>query len=355
MSQVVIIGGGQAGLAMSYSLQQLGVAHILLEANHQIGDNWRHRWDSLSLFSPAKYDALPGLQFPLPPDTLPSKDQAADYLEQYAQQFQLPVRTGVQIDRIAAEGAEFCIHTSTGEVIPATDIVVATGPYHTPKIPEFAAELPSNILQMHTQDYRNPSQMQDGPAVVIGTGASGSQIALELSHSRKVYIAGRDLGGMPRSLLGKDLYWWLYATGAIRLRWNSWIGRRLLKGAAKGDALVGDSLKKIVAKGNLTHLQKVTGVHKGQLTFACGNSAPEIRNVIWATGYHADYSWINLPVFEPSGLPRHQRGIVTEAPGLYFLGLKTLYRTGSATMGGVGADAQYLARHIAEKSKNAFA
>lgn len=348
MSNVVVIGAGQAGLAMSYSLQQLNVAHTVLESNQRIGDNWRKRWDSLALFSPVRYNSLPGWPFPGEPYAFPDKDTAAEYLENYAQKFHLPIRTGVQVKQVRRVQGYFEVETTSGEVLIASSVVIATGPFRYPHTPAFAADLPADLLQMHTKDYKNPSQMQPGNALVVGAGASGSQIALELSATRKVYIAGRDNGALPRTLLGKDIYWWLYTTGALRIRWNSWLGRRLLKRHQRGNALIGTSLKKIVAQGDLTHFPKVIGFEAGHFRLADGRKVPPVRNVIWATGYRPGYNWIDLPVFGQDGWPLHRRGVVTDAPGLYFLGLKTLYRFNSSSMGGVGEDAIYLAQTIAK-------
>ncbi|MEM0999881.1 MAG: NAD(P)-binding domain-containing protein [Bacteroidota bacterium] len=352
MENLVIVGAGQAGLAMSYELQRAGVAHVVLDAHARIGDNWRTRWKSLRLFSPAEYNNLPGWDFPAPKGHIPAKDEAADYLEAYAARFSLPVRSGVRVTQLQKTGSGFQLSTSEGP-LPTQRVVVATGPFNVPAVPALAEALPADIPQMHTRAYRDPGSLASGPVMVVGAGASGSQIAREVAGTgRKTYLAGRDPGSFPRRILGRDIYWWFYRTGVIRMRWDSWLGRRVFKHRDRGDALIGERLKDIVAEAGLIHKPKLTAYAEGGFRFADGSAVDDIESVIWATGYQQKFDWIALDIFGEDGRPRHSRGVVAEAPGLYFIGLKTLYRANSSSMGGVGEDAHYLAGVIAARGQH---
>ncbi|MEM7035876.1 MAG: NAD(P)/FAD-dependent oxidoreductase [Bacteroidota bacterium] len=343
MRNTIIIGAGQAGLAASYCLKQAGVPHEVLEAWPRVGDNWRNRWDSLHMFSPAPYNNLPGLPFPTPRGPMPTKDEAADYLETYVRHFDLPVSTGVTVTRLSGRPQAFDLLTSDGPR-QARHIIIATGPYRTPRTPAFHTELHPDITQLHTADYRNPAQLPEGPVLVVGCGASGSQIAAEIAATHKVYLSGPNPGHAPRSIFGKDIYWWMTKFGLNRIRRDSWLGRRAdARGRKKGDALVGKSLKRIMKENGILHRALMTGTENGLPVFACKARADDIRSVVWATGYRVDFSWIDFPIFDEEGNPEHTRGVVEAAKGLYFIGLRFLYRASSAQMGGVGEDAEYLA------------
>jgi putative flavoprotein involved in K+ transport len=341
--QVAIIGAGQAGLATAYHLKRLGVQATLIDAHARVGDVWRQRWDSLRLFSPAKYSSLPGWPFPFPPYHLPSKDETADYLEEYARRFGLVTKLGTQIRSLSHDGEHFILETDAEQIL-AKVVVVATGTFHTPKLPPFAAELQSSIRQLHVADYRNPDDLQAGDALVVGTGASGSQIAAELAKSgRKVYLSGPETPNMPRKKWGKDIYWWLYTTGAMNMRKDSWLGRRYLKKTGGGDALIGRSLAEITKEAGLHRLGMMQGQENGWPKFDDGSTLPDIRNILWATGYQNDYSWIHLPILDQNGEIQQKRGECSTVPGLYFMGLKFMFRADSSNLGGVKRDAEYLA------------
>lgn len=345
MNKALVIGAGQAGLSMSYWLKQRGIDHRVIDANVRVGDNWRNRWDSLSLFTPAAYSGLPGMAFPGPRSALPTKDQAADYLESYANHFDLPIQTDTKVTALRPAPGGFRLETSQGDLL-SEKVVVASGPFTVPRIPGFASDFPAHLHQVHTSRYQNPDQLPLVPTLVVGAGASGSQIALELSASRKVYLAGRDPGSLPRKVLGIDVYWWLYTTGILTSRWDSWMGRRIGKNSDKGDVHVGPKLKPMARKAGITRLPKLSGFDQNELVFADGQRIADIRSIVWATGFQQNFDWIHFPVFGENGLPRHHRGVVSEAPGLYFIGLKTLYRVNSSLMGGVGRDAEYLAERV---------
>ena len=202
--ETIIIGGGQAGLATGYYLQQQGRDFVILDANERVGHSWRKRWDSLHLFTPARYNGLPGMPFPAPAHYLPTKDDMADYLEAYAERFELPVRTRVRVDRLSKQGNQFVLtadapSTGSGRALrfTAENVVVATGFYHCPRIPAFACELDANIVQLHSSEYQRPSQLQEGSVLVVGAANSGAEIALELSQSRQTWLSGRHPGSEP--------------------------------------------------------------------------------------------------------------------------------------------------------------
>ena len=348
---VIIIGAGQAGLATAYHLEQLGFKPLLLEAHARIGDGWRMRWDSLRLFSPAKYSGLPGWEFPLPSIEFPTKEQVADYLENYALRFGLRVRNGAVVESLAQDACGFTIALSGGVNLRAMQVVIATGAFGKPFLPSFIQQPASEIVQMHASQYRNPAQLPGKPVLVIGTGASGSQIAAELAKTHKVYLSGRDVGNLPRKFLGKDIYWWLYASGVMNIRRDSWLGRRMAKGNG-GDLLIGNSLKNIVAASGLLRRGKLMGFEGGLPIFEDGQTANDIGCILWATGYRNDYGWISPSVVDAKSWPIHQRGVVAAVPGLYFVGLRFMYRVDSSNIGGMGRDAAYIAQTIAGKMKS---
>lgn len=345
---ILIIGAGQAGLAMAFHLKRLGLPCAIIDGHARVGDAWRTRWDSLKLFSPAKYSALPEWPFAGDPWRFPDKDEVADRQENFARHhgFELFMRHRVEELRATTNGFALRVRDLGSDTVQewqAKVVVVATGAFATPWRPTFAQDADPDTFQIHVATYQRPADLLDGPAVVVGTGASGTQVAAELSASRKVYLAGPETGHMPRRFLGKDFYWWLYTTGMARLRRDTWLGRRLLKDHEGADALIGASLKEIAERHGLIRRDMLTGFKDGKPTFDDGESADDIRSIVWATGYRNDYSWIKLPIFNENGQPIHHRGVVKDAPGLYFLGLKFLSKAHSANLGGVAEDAEYLA------------
>lgn len=341
---VVIIGAGQAGLAAGYWLAQHDVDFLIVDANARVGDSWRRRWDSLQLFTPARYSALPGLDFPGAAYHLPTKDEVADYLEWYARAFDLPVRHNVQVTRLDRADGRFEIVTADGNRFEADHVVVASGPFHIPRVPALAAELDPGIVQLHSSAYVNPASLPASDVLVVGAGNSGAQIALELARSRRTLLAGRSVGSVPRRVLGRDLFDWLVPTvmrPGADTRIGALIRRRV---ASSSDKLIGMT-ERDLARGGVQRVPRVTGGQAGQPVFADGSTAT-VRGVIWATGYRPDFRWITLPVFDHDGVPRHERGVVREAPGLYFVGLRFQYRLNSSLIGGVGADARFVVQSI---------
>ena len=331
----IVIGAGQAGLAAGYFLSRAGLRFTLLDAGEAVGASWRNRWDSLRLFTPVRYNALPGLRFPGPRYALPGKDDVADYLARYARQFRLPVQLGAAVTSLHRDAGRFVIGTGDGRTLSAAAVIVATGANQRPHVPSFASEVPGHIVQLHSSAYRRPEQLPRGKVLVVGAGNSGAQIALELAAAgREVVLSGRDTGSLPRRLLGRDIYDWLWPT-LMRPPVHSRIGRCLMQGRLfKGDPLVGLPAKRIARPG-LSRTGRTI-------------SAPQdVAAIVWCTGFRPDYGWLELPALGLDGYPAHRRGIAAGVPGLGFLGMRFQYRMGSALLGGVGEDAAYVAGKIA--------
>lgn len=351
--KTIVVGGGQAGLAAGYFLAQQGDSFTILDENGRTGEAWRNRWDSLRLFTPSKYNGLPGMPFPTPDFYFPTKDEVADYLEAYAGHFGLPVQRGVKVEVLTRDNGKYRLATSAG-TFQARNLVVATGAYHKPYTPGFARELDPAIQQVHSSAYRNPRQIPVQQVLVVGAGNSGAEIALDLARAgKKVWLAGRDVGRIPADRLGRVFggrpYWWLISQV---LNVHTPLGRKMRsKVLYHGAPLIGTSRQEVV-KAGIETTSRVVSILSGQPQVEGGRSLP-VQAVVWATGFHPDFHWIHLPVFDEHGYPRHQRGIVSEAPGLYFVGLPFQTALSSALLGGVGADAAYIAGQIANGGCNA--
>lgn len=345
----VVIGGGQAGLAVGYHLRRLGLDFVILDENEGVGDVWRKRWDSLRLFTPAPYDGLPGMPFPAPSDHYPTKDETADYLEGYALRFDLPVRTGVKVDRVSGANGGFSIVGGETEVT-AHNVVVATGGYHDPRIPPFAIDLHSNIVQLHSSQYRNRHQFQDGGVLIVGAGNSGAEIALDIAEHHSVWLSGPDTGQEPTRAgsLPDRIFAPLAWLAATRLTVDTRMGAKLrdrFLDPPRGIPLGRVRRKDLISAG-IERVGRTTGVRDGFPVIE-DRGRLEVSNVVWCTGFTPDFSWIDLPLPMHNGFPIHHRGIVESVPGLYFVGLLFLYSLSSALLGGVGRDAEYIADHIA--------
>jgi len=346
----IVIGAGQAGLAVGHELAARDLDFVILDGAARVGDAWRRRWDSLRLFTPAAYSGLPGMCFPAPPSHLPDKDEVADYLERYAERFDLPVRLDTRVDSLAWNGERHVVHAGARR-LEAESVVVATGPFQRPRVPALAARLAPDIHQLHSSEYRSPFDLPDGPALVVGAGNSGAQIALELARFRRVWLAGRETGRIPRRLLGRDVYDWLWPV-LTRLTADTRPGRRLRERTRRGDPLVGISAAQLEEAG-IARVGRVTD-ERGGLP-VCDGEALRPRVVIWCTGFAPDYGWIERPILDEHGVPRHRRGVATDAPGLYFVGLRFQHRLTSALIGGVGADAAFIAEQVARRAEVAAA
>jgi putative flavoprotein involved in K+ transport len=340
---VVVVGGGQAGLALGYFLAQQGRRFTILEAAGRPAAAWRARWDSLRLFTPVRRDNLPGRAFPGDPDSYPDRDQVVGYLEDYARHFELPVELDSRV--LAVRGADdgFEVELADRRYL-AEQVVVATGPWQVPFTPPSASGLAPEVKQLHSTEYRRPAQLPDGPVVVVGGGNTGYQIAEELVRSREVHLAiGARQMPLPQRLLGRDVFDYLDRMGLMRKTVDSRLAQRL----KDRETLIGSS-PRAARKQGIRLRKRVTGAQGTRLGFADG-SGQQVSAVIWATGFRLDHSVVQLPVFDADGRVEHRRG-VTAIPGLYFLGLPWLHTRGSALLGWVRDDAAHLADRIAERA-----
>ena len=353
--QVVVIGGGQAGLSVGYCLARRGLSFVILDASERVGDAWRKRWDSLKLFTPAKYDGLIGLPFPAPPFSFPTKDEMADYLELYAKHFDLPVRSGVKVDRVSRAGDVYIVEAG-GQRIEADHVVVAMATYQSPRVPECAKELDPGIVQLHSSQYVNASQLREGSVLLVGAGNSGADIAIDLARSRRVYLSGRHPGNVPfriESRLARALLPILFRLVFHRiLTVDTPMGRRARPSIiSKGGPLIRVKPGDLVAAG-VERTPRVEGVREGRPLLADGR-ALDVANVIWCTGFNPGLSWIDLPtpLYGSDGEPLHERGIVRDEPGFYYVGLHFLYSFSSTMIHGVARDAERIADTIQARVK----
>ncbi len=354
--ETVIIGAGQAGLATAYQLQRAGRACVVLDAEHRVGDNWRHQWDSLRLFSPAWVDALPGMRNPLPRFAFPTKDQFADYLEAYAAQFELPVRLGTAVARLsAAEDGGYVVATVEGSSIHADNVVICTGTFgRTPLVPEFADRLDPQIRQLHSSEYRRPSQLADGTVLVVGASHSGCDIAYEAAATHPTVLAGRDTGQMPipgrfdttATAIGFAIPLFLFTHVLSR---RTPMGRKEMpEFRFHGGPRLRVKDRDLQARGVDWVQGRVTGVVGGRPQLD-GGRVVDAATVIWCTGFRQAFGWVDVPVFGADGWPRERFGIVDEAPGLYFCGLAFQSAASSMLVHGAGADAARVASHITRR------
>ena len=346
----IVIGGGQAGLSVGYHLAKRKMRFVILDENERVGDAWRKRWDSLRLFTPTRFNGLPGMPFDAPKWSFPTKDEMADYLEAYAERFSLPLRTGVRVESVGKEEGRFIVSID-GERLEARNVVVATGALRVPKLPPFAAELDPRIVQLHSADYRNPSQLQDGDVLVVGVGNSGAEIAYELAETRRCLLAGTSKGEIPAqhgSRRSRLMFRAIRFFGHHVLRTDTRIGRKVgPKIAAKGPPLIRRRESDLAAAG-IERVARVAGIQDGLPLLEDGRLL-DVPNVIWCTGFRTDFSWIDLPAFDDDGRPLHERGVVESVPGLYFAGLIFQYSLTSDVLPNGGRDAEYVVRHIAAR------
>ena len=353
--EVIVIGAGQVGLAAGHHLARYGIDHVILEGSDRVGDIWRSRYDSLKLYSPAKVDSLPGWPFPAAGETFPTGRQMADYLEAYVDRLGLPVRTGTRVDALAATdaGSPGYMVSAGQERFLAPRVIIASGAFQRPHIPEFAAGLDARIAQVHSAHYRNPGQLPDGPTLVVGVSHSGSDIAYELAETRPTHLSGASHGQLPFSVdsrIGIAAWPVMRAVFSKVLTRDTPMGRKMAPKVRRGGGpLLRVRRQDLLDAGVRWSEARTVGVTDGKPTLADG-TVLEVASVVWCTGFRPDYSWIDLAVLDGDGWPAQERGVVSSAPGLYVLGIPFLHSYASMLVLGAGADAEHVVRHIVASS-----
>jgi putative flavoprotein involved in K+ transport len=345
----VVVGGGQAGLAVGYHLKRRGLPFVILDANGRTGDSWRQRWDSLRLFTPTWANDLPGMQFPGPRRSYPTKDEVADYLEAYAARFELPVHTETRVGCVSRLDGRFLVEAA-GRRFVADNVVVAMSGYQKVRIPRFADELDPAIAQLSSVEYRNPGQLPHGPVLVVGAHDTGTEIALENAEARPTWLSGRDPGQVPFRIdrpFGRRL-----GVPAVMFMFHrvmnvgNPLGRKVRDDLHRRAGPVVRIKRKDLAAAGVERVPRVVGAQDGGPLLDDGRVL-EPASVIWCTGFVPDFSWIDLPVLADGAVePTHERGRVQSEPGLYFVGLPFLSAASSALLLGVGRDADRIAATI---------
>ena len=342
---VLVIGAGQAGLGTAHWLHRLGVRDVLVVDGEPVGQSWLERWDSLQLFTPRRFSALPGLRFPAGPGRSPSREEMAAYLRQYADSLASPVRVGVRVDRLTREAGAFVASTSTGH-LRARQVVLATGPFRRPYVPAAADGLDPSVRQLHSFTYRRPSDVPPGAVLVVGGGNSAAQLATELAQTHEVTVASPGpLWFLPEDVLGVSMYWWTLLTGILNARSNAWVSRYIRR---RGDAIVGHQLSTLIDRGEVRLVpHRVVSGSGDRVTCQDGTVLP-VSCVLWCTGFRPDTSWIDIPgATDDTGQPVHDRG-ASPVPGLHWMGLPWQTRLNSSIIDGVDRDARRTARRIAQ-------
>lgn len=344
----IVIGGGQAGLTVGYELQQKGIDFLILDSAQQIGDSWRNRWDSLLLFTPARFNGLPGMPFPAPARAYITKDEVADFLQEYASFHDLPVRSNTRVTSVTSSENGFAVETET-HTYRSQNVVVAMADYQKPGVPGFAPDLSPDIIQMHSSQYRNTAQLQDGPTLVVGIGNSGADIGLEVARNGETYISGNVGAVIPWHLES----WFGRYVGVSLVRWalvrvlntGTPIGRRLRPKMLEGHPPLVRVKPKDLTDAGATMVPRVKGVRNG-LPELEDDRTLDVANVIWCTGFRPGFDWIKMPIFGGDGRPSHERGVVPAQPGLYFCGLYFLHAVWSETLSGMPTDALHIVDHL---------
>ncbi|EDM44812.1 potassium transporter (Trk family) protein [unidentified eubacterium SCB49] len=343
----VVIGGAQAGLAIAYHLKQQNKNFIVIDGGKEVGGSWLSRWDSLKLFTSTEYNHLPGLKFNAPKGHYPSKIEVANYFKTYVTQFEIPVKLNTLITAVHKTEQGFHLSYKDGKMA-AKNVIIATGPFHIPYTPPCHTKISESILQMHSNFYKNPSQLQDGDALVVGGGDSGYQILNEISKdtTRTVYFSGdTNVKSIPQQILGKTIWWWFTVVGFLSFSKYSWIGKRLYTST---QPVIGTDVKEILSRKNVIPVGHTKDALNEKLFFE-NQHISTIKNIVWATGYRPNFSWIEGLELDANGYPKNYRG-VSNIQGLYFIGLPWMHTRGSATLGGVSKDARYLASEFAKSS-----
>jgi putative flavoprotein involved in K+ transport len=347
--ETVIIGAGQAGLATGYHLARRDRPFVILESLPRVGDVWRRRFDSLRLYSPAWADGLPGFPFPASRWSYPTKDLMADYLEEYAKRFELPIRTGTAVDDVSRDDDGYVV-TAGALRLRAEHVVVASGTFQRPVVPDFAGELDPAIRQLHSGAYRNPTQLRDGPVLVVGASHSGADIAFEVARTHPTILSGRDRGQIPfrhDSRTAHVVFPIMVFLARHVLTMRTPLGRRMRQEIrAHGGPLIRVTRADLTAAGVERVHERTVGVRDGKPVLE-DDRVLDVANVIWCTGFDKDSGWIGIPVTGADGWPVQVRGAVPSSPGLYFVGLPFLDSFASMVVAGVGRDARRVATDIA--------
>lgn len=351
---VIVIGAGQAGLVTGYHLQRRGVKFLIVDGGERIGDAWRQRWDSLRLFTPARYDGLSGMPFPGPEWYFPSKDEMADYLEAYAAKFALPVRMRSKVEKLSRRDGDYVVQ-GEGFELRAAQVVVAMSSYQRPRVPAFARELGPDVVQLHSLDYRNPSQLGAGGVLVVGAGNSGAEIALEaVRHGHPTWMSGREVGNVPFNIEGtaSRLFLMRLVIGFVFhrvLTVGTPMGRKARPVViSRGAPLIRLKPKQLDGAG-VKRVTRVAGVRDGLPVLADG-AVLDVGTVVWSTGFDHGLSWVDLPdLIGEDGEPRHRSGVSTNHPGLYYVGQHFQHAFSSTMIRGVSRDAARIAKAVAQR------
>jgi len=354
--ETLIIGAGQAGLATGYHLQRLGRPFLIVDGNERIGDNWRCHYDSLRLYSPVKYDGLPGMAFEGDPWHFPGKDEVAAFLEAYAVRFNLPVRLQTRVDRLSARPGGGFIARLGDETLTCDNAVLATGTFgRTPRAPELAARLDPGIRQLHSSEYKNPRQLQPGTTLVVGASHSGYDIAYEVGADRPTVLVGPDRGNIPFEWETRKMR---LAMPIVVFAWKHLLTRRTPMGRKEmqkvrheGGPTTRVKPHHLDERGVRRYQEKVTDVSPAGRPVLADGRELDVANIVWATGFQRELGWIDAPLRIEDGWPVERRGVVDSAPGLFFCGLSFQYAFSSMVLPGVGRDAAYVARRIAARQK----
>ncbi|WP_374992211.1 flavin-containing monooxygenase [Paenibacillus sp. LHD-38] len=347
---VIVIGAGQAGLAVGYYLKKIGISFVLLDKGNEVGEVWRNRYDSLVLFTPRFYSSLPGLPLKGEENGYATKNEIADYFKTYAKYNELPIHFKSEVLSLAQTVNGFHIQTNQA-AYESKRVIVTTGPFQKPFIPSISTGLSEDIKQTHTAHYHNLSELNKGSVLVVGAGNSGAQIAVELAKDREVYLSiGHKIKFMPLLLMRKSIFWWFGMLGVLKANIHSKLGKFISR---QPDPIFGYELKEMIREGKVKLKPRTKSIASDNITFE-DNSSLQVKNIVWATGFHSDYSWIQINnALNKNGKPIHQRGI-SPIKGIYFVGLPRQYRRGSALIGGVGQDAEYIVNVLSKEILNRY-